>query len=786
MLAIALAASLSSYAQQLLTGTVMDAQQKQPLAGATVQLGSNTTSTDAAGHFSLPCNGQTTISISFVGYASKQQVIRDCKLSAVIYLQPTGSTDLGNVEVTATASNRKALLYQPAAIAKLGTQEINRGMGLFLDDAINTNVPGVSMNRRSVSAGQQFNIRGYGNGVRGTNGLSSNFDGQGYKVYLNGIPVTDAEGITLMDDIDFGSVGGVEVLKGPAGTLYGLAIAGVVNLKTVKAIPGQTLIGQDVQVGSNGQQRFTTRFSYATEHASLLLNYGYQHSDGYMLHTASTKRFANAIGHVELNRKQTIHYYAGYSDSYDQRGGELTLAQYANKDYSGNPDYIKRNAHSNVIGFRAGIGHQITFNKYVSNNTVVFGTGQSSNASSAGGWTDKTPLNYGLRSTFDVKLSLTDKIGLTGITGIETQAQIAQTIGYGMLQNPADANAYWIIGAMRSNQVTKSATTSLFTEWSLALPADWSVTAGIGHSNMRIELNDRFYVANSNKPTLYQRTYTGMWSPHVAINKVFSLQLSAYASYSKGYKAPVGSYFFIPTTGQVNTNLKPEAGTQWEIGSKGTLLRNRFTYQLALFATSFSNKMTAIAVPLNAGTTAYSYIANGGEQLHKGVEVTLHYAALQSKEGFVRLLRPFANATLADYKYKNYKFQRLNANSTAVVETDFSGKAVAGVPRFTANAGVDLQTSAGIYANMVYAYKDGAPITSDGLNSTSAYALLNAKIGWQKNWGKHWQTDVYAGANNITGVQYPIMVFVNQLPDAYVPAPLHTQFFGGLQLQYIF
>ncbi|HAP06793.1 MAG TPA: hypothetical protein DCR20_03130, partial [Planctomycetaceae bacterium] len=60
--------------------------------------------------------------------------------------------------------------------------------------------------------------------------MSSNFDGQGYKVYLNGIPVTDAEGITTMDDIDFGAIGNAEIVKGPAGTLYGQAIAGAVNL----------------------------------------------------------------------------------------------------------------------------------------------------------------------------------------------------------------------------------------------------------------------------------------------------------------------------------------------------------------------------------------------------------------------------------------------------------------------------------------------------------------------------------------------------------------------------
>src|SRR5690242_595629 len=91
---------------------------------------------------------------------------------------------LNEIEIKATAGQNRSSLSQPASIAKLNTTELKRGTGLFLDDAINMNIPGVFMERRTVSAGQQFNIRGYGNGVRGTNGVNSNFDGQGYKVYL--------------------------------------------------------------------------------------------------------------------------------------------------------------------------------------------------------------------------------------------------------------------------------------------------------------------------------------------------------------------------------------------------------------------------------------------------------------------------------------------------------------------------------------------------------------------------------------------------------------------------
>ena len=348
-----------------------------------------------------------------------------------VYAQDTTKIiNLNEVEITATSATNKTMLQQPVSIVKLNPVELKRSAGLYLDDAINANVPGVFMQRRTVSAGQSFNIRGYGNGARGTNGVNSNFDGQGSKVYLNNILITDAEGITLMDDIDFGSIGNVEIVKGPAGSLYGLAIAGVVNLGTVKAEKGKTSIGQEAMFGSYGLRRFTTSLSIGGEKSSILVNYGKQQYDGFMPHTASHKDFVNVLGDFQLNSKQSISTYLGYSNSYDERNGELTIAQYKSFDYTGNFAYIANNAHSNIISFRGGLSHIYRFNEHFSNTTAVFGSAISSNVSSAGGWTDKLPLNYGVRSTFETRFDLTDKVSLSGITGVEAQRQNAQTLGY--------------------------------------------------------------------------------------------------------------------------------------------------------------------------------------------------------------------------------------------------------------------------------------------------------------------------------------------------------------------
>lgn len=73
--------------------------------------------------------------------------------------------------------------------------------------------------------------------------------------------------------------------------------------------------------------------------------------------------------------------------------------------------------HSHIIGFRGGIGHRYAFTKNLSNSTTVFGSGFGNDGSSAGGWTDKRPANYGFRSALDFNLPLTGHFSLSGSVG---------------------------------------------------------------------------------------------------------------------------------------------------------------------------------------------------------------------------------------------------------------------------------------------------------------------------------------------------------------------------------
>jgi iron complex outermembrane receptor protein len=360
-----------------------------------------------------------------------------------------------------------------------------------------------------------------------------------------------------------------------------------------------------------------------------------------------------------------------------------------------------------------------------------------------------------------------------------------------MVTNNADPNGYNIIGATRSNQTTINSTYSIFTQWSLILPQGFTFTAGVGSSTMNIVLNDKFYVATNNTtnptvPTRYAMDYKNLVSPSVALNKLVTKDVSVYVSYNKGYKAPVSANIYTPTANMVNTSLRPEIGNQVEIGSKGNLLDGKLNYEVAYFAAKFTDKMTTVAVPNATNTaTAYTYTINSGNLDNKGVEILVKYTAYQSDNGIIKMVRPFVNLTYSDFKYNNFVYQGSTGNTPVGSPTDYSGKAVAGVPKNVWNAGIDVTSKAGIYFNAVYMHRDAMPITSDNLIMTNAYDLLNSKIGFRKSIS-HFDIDAFFGANNIGNKQYYQMVFINQQPDTYLPGPRWINYFGGVNLKYTF
>ena len=88
-------------AQGTVQGRVIDATAKSPLVGATITVaGKAITSTDKDGRFKIPCNPLPDISVSYIGYETKKQTVKNCENELLIALTAYNH-NLDEVEITA-------------------------------------------------------------------------------------------------------------------------------------------------------------------------------------------------------------------------------------------------------------------------------------------------------------------------------------------------------------------------------------------------------------------------------------------------------------------------------------------------------------------------------------------------------------------------------------------------------------------------------------------------------------------------------------------------------------
>ena len=462
--------SLHSYAQQPTHGSVYDLYTQTPVKGASLYSnGKLLSSTDVSGRFTIDCSS-CTVTITAMGYESQTVAVKNNSTPLMIGLT-AASYNLNEVKVYAGKPGNNG--QQPKSVAVLTRQDLHRNDGLFLENSLNL-VPGVHMEKRTMSGGQRITIRGYGNGT--------NFNGTGYKAYLNGIPVTDAEGTTILDDIDFSILGKVEVIKGPASSLYGGGIGGVLKMYTLKPATYGTRISQEALAGSYGLFRTNTRVEYADEKSSIMLNYGHQNYDSYRIQSGSKKDFVSFIGDFHSHDKQTFSVYAAYNNSNDQLAGQLDSIQFAQRKDTGEIPYLKNKGYVAFESYRAGFSHHYQFSTHVNNLTSAWFTGYKQSQAFAVGLSSNLAQNIGARTAFG--LNFTGKtVALSGSIGAELQKTNSFKKSYGLSNN--------ITGALTGDIELSAMQYNIFTQWELKLPQGFMVTAGVSNNYIEYGITDR-------------------------------------------------------------------------------------------------------------------------------------------------------------------------------------------------------------------------------------------------------------------------------------------------------
>jgi iron complex outermembrane recepter protein len=170
------------------------------------------------------------------GQADTTAVVRDTVPAAPVYR-------LAPLEAT-VARDRLPPDRVPFAISVVDVAGMHPARPAVDLQEVLRSVPGVVVaNRHSLANDTRVIIRGFG--------ARSAFGVRGVRLVLDGIPLTLPDGQATLTNVDPGSLGRVEVLRGPAAALYGNAAGGVIALTTAEAEAGGWAEGT-VAAGSYG------------------------------------------------------------------------------------------------------------------------------------------------------------------------------------------------------------------------------------------------------------------------------------------------------------------------------------------------------------------------------------------------------------------------------------------------------------------------------------------------------------------------------------------------------
>lgn len=235
--------------------------------------------------------------------------------------------------------------------------------------------------------------------------------------------------------------------------------------------------------------------------------------------------------------------------------------------------------------------------------------------------------------------------------------------------------------------------------------------------------------------------------------------------------------------GSINPLIQAEKGVNYEINAKGNLFRSRLDYDLALFKMDMKGEL--IAQSIQQGITIYT---NSGKSSHNGVELALSYQVLKHEDQKeIKNFRPFAAITYSDFKFKNYKTLNAQNQVTAI----YDGKKLTGIAPWVISIGIDLETKAGFYFYGSYFYNDKLPLDDANTNYNPSYQLINSKLGYNKEMGKHFEISIYAGLDNILNKNYSSIVSLNAgtyggvQPAYFNPSPTRNGY-GGLGIKHKF
>lgn len=239
-------------AARQITGTVIAADDNNPIPGANIVIkGSQTgTVTDLEGKFSLVAADEDVLVITFIGYAPQE--VKVGRQTSVNIRLITEVTKLDEVVVVGYGTMKRSDLT--SAVVSIGADEIKQTVGSSFDQALQGRAAGVFVTQNTGAPGGGVSVR-----IRGIHTLRENneplyvIDGVQVEGHTGDITYNNSIG-NILSTINPADIVDMQILKDASATaIYGSRAAnGVIIITTRKGKAGESKISYE---GSYGIQQ---------------------------------------------------------------------------------------------------------------------------------------------------------------------------------------------------------------------------------------------------------------------------------------------------------------------------------------------------------------------------------------------------------------------------------------------------------------------------------------------------------------------------------------------------
>ena len=664
--------------------------------------------------------------------------------------QTDSSKTLGEITIKAYEQNRK-LIDVAAPVSLTGQTQLKRFGNASILPAVNI-IPGVRMEERSPGS-YRLNIRG--------SSLRSPFGVRDIKVYLNEIPLTDPSGNTYLNQLSYYNFNSIEIIKGPASSLYGAGTGGAMLIHTLPATWYRG-IALDYTTGSFGNNAININMKAGDDDHRNSFNYSHQNADGYRVQTKMRKDVMTWESLLNVSDKQSLHAYMSYSDFYYQTPGALTLAQYnanpkqARPQAGTQPGAVQNKAAIYQKIFIAGFSNEYRFNEYWKNTTSVYGSYTDFTNPGIRVYEFRKEPHFGGRSVFTYKKQM-GETDLQLNVGTEAQKGFFNTKDFGNKSGVADS--------LQLDNNINLWQYMFFAQADFKFRYGFIVTAGVSFNKSSVQ----FINLLSRPSTTQKRAFESKLPAHLAILKKITNNTSVYASFARGFSPPTVSEM-LRSDGLFGTTLQPQDGMDYELGLRGSLIHGKLYFDVNGFLFHLKN---TIVQRIDAG--GVFYYVNAGSTKQNGVEYYLSYELAGHPGHFITSAKIWLSHTWHDFHYKSFK----------QVNTDFSGKRLPGVPEHTLVSGLDIACKAGLYLNFTYNYSDPVYLNDANADHATSFNLIGARLGYRKNVRQKFILEIFTGADNLTDTRYSLGNDINAAAGRYYNAAPGRNYYAGLSLQWI-